>query len=74
MSKEEIEKCKDPVYFYENYMTVDGKPAAPLTNSQKHQMRTMCKAREEERELLIINARGGGQKVMYRILNKMYND
>lgn len=36
---EEIEKCKDPVYFYENYFLVDGKKPKPLTELQKDWIR-----------------------------------
>jgi len=35
----EIEKCKDPVYFYENYFLVDGKKPAPLKKFEKEMMR-----------------------------------
>lgn len=30
----EIEKCKDPVYFYNNYFMVDGKKPNPMTREQ----------------------------------------
>lgn len=38
--EDELEKCKDPVYFYENYFLVDGKKPTPLTESQKELLRT----------------------------------
>ena len=57
MTKEEIEKCKDPVYFYENYMTVEGERVV-LNARQKAQMRALHKARIEEKELIIIKTRG----------------
>lgn len=46
--QEEIEKCKDPVYFYENYFTVDGKPPAKLNDYQKGIMRELLKMRKEK--------------------------
>lgn len=47
-TRDEIEKCKDPVYFYENYFTVDGKPPAPLDDYQKGIMRELIKIRKEK--------------------------
>ena len=32
--KEEIEKCKSPVYFFNNYCLVDGKKPEPITQEQ----------------------------------------
>jgi hypothetical protein len=40
---EEIEKCKDPAYFYETYVTVAGSKPAPLTEHQKEIMRELVK-------------------------------
>ncbi len=45
---EEIEKCKDPVYFYENYFTVNGKPPPKLNDYQKGIMRELIKMRKEK--------------------------
>jgi len=38
----EIEKCKDPVYFYENYWTIYGKNP-PLTDQEKELLREQVK-------------------------------
>lgn len=35
MDKDEIKKCKDAAYFYENYVTVNGKKK-PLTDNDRH--------------------------------------
>ena len=45
--QEEIEKCKDPVYFYESYFTVNGKPPPKLNDYQKGVMRELIKMRKE---------------------------
>lgn len=45
---EEIEKCKGPVYFYENYFTVNGKPPPKLNDYQKGIMRELIKMRKEK--------------------------
>lgn len=44
----EMRRCEDPVYFYENYFTVDGKPPAELNDYQKGIMRELLKTREEK--------------------------
>lgn len=36
---EEFEKCKDPVYFYENYLLIDGKKPNRLSEADKEYMR-----------------------------------
>lgn len=46
--QEEIEKCKAPAYFYENYFTVDGKPPPKLNDYQRGIMRELIKMREEK--------------------------
>jgi hypothetical protein len=43
---EEIEKCKDPVYFYETYVTVNGRKPGPLTEYQKEIMRNLMKIKD----------------------------
>ncbi len=46
---DEMMKCKeDPVYFYENYFTVNGKPPPKLNDYQKGIMRELIKMRKEK--------------------------
>jgi len=49
---DEADKCKDPVYFYENHIRIDGKKPRPLTEAEKIYMRVMA-------GLIDPNARGG---------------
>lgn len=30
----EMERCRDPLYFYNNYWTVNGKPVKPMTQEE----------------------------------------
>lgn len=39
INMDEMQKCKDPVYFYENYWLVDGKKPMPLTDCQREIIR-----------------------------------
>jgi len=39
---QEYEKCKDPVYFYENYFLVNGQKPEPLFEWKKQWLRAMC--------------------------------
>lgn len=39
----EIECCKDPVYFYENYFLVNGQLPTALSEYQKEQLRNWFK-------------------------------
>lgn len=50
---DEFEKCKDPVYFYENYLLVNGQKPFPLTDRQKKAMREW--AGDEQRASLRAN-------------------
>ena len=50
--KEEIEKCQaDPVYFYENYLTIDGMPAPPMAEESKRAMRLYFNSRNSGRTM-----------------------
>ena len=41
---EEMEKCKDIVYFYENYLLVNGEKPTPLTHHEKVNLRKLAEA------------------------------
>lgn len=54
----EAKRCaEDPVYFYEKYMLVNGKPVV-LTDLQKAELREACKAQQEGKELMLLKGRG----------------
>lgn len=50
---EEIERCKDPVYFYENYWLVNGEKPRPLTDCQKELMRRVANVRMEGTPIVV---------------------
>lgn len=44
--KQEIIKCEDPIYFFENYCTINGE-CRPLGDMQKEQIREWIKLRDK---------------------------
>lgn len=70
----EQEKCKDPVYYYENYWLVDGKKPPALSEEDKVIMRAVASGCAYI--LTRHRWRGGGRKDMdvVNVTNRLLND
>jgi len=65
--QEEMEKCMaDPVYFYENYFTINGKKPGPMAEESKRALRMYFKSRTSGCKITLRVP--PGTKVMFKSL------